>query len=81
MNVTQIIMSAVYCANVNTPVFIFLHLLSRYEFSRPDRTKITKTLLCPKCGSNDIRVHEEIKGRVIYTVNICNQYLCGFGAS
>ena len=32
---------------------------------------------CPKCRSNDIRVYQETRNGVIYTVYICNW--CGFG--
>ena len=36
---------------------------------------------CPECGSNNIRVYEETKNGVIYTVYICNWFGCEFGVS
>lgn len=37
--------------------------------------------MCPKPGSNDIRVYEETRNGVIYTVYIFNWRGCGFGAN
>ena len=45
------------------------------------RTKRTKMITCPKCGSNDIRVYKETRNGVIYTVYICNRCGCGFSVS
>ena len=37
--------------------------------------------MCPKWGSNDIRVYEETSSSVIYTVYTCNCCGCRFGVS